>query len=89
MLGTGPDGAAVAVPTGAAVAPEPPAADCGGHPDVDVAPTDAALCDAVVPPPVELVAPPPGEVAVPAGVAVPSVPAPPREFPPVSTVELT
>jgi hypothetical protein len=73
------------------LAPEPPCAepapDCA-HPDVVVAPGEAAVCPAVVPVAEEPLAPP-GELPVLAGVPVPSVPEPPEDCPPVSTVELT
>jgi hypothetical protein len=72
------------------VLPAPPCAVTGfRHPDVAVAAGDAAVRDeVVVPKPNRLVASP-GEVPVPAGVPLPSVPGPPGPFPPVSTFKLT
>ena len=73
------------------LAPEPPcdepAADCA-HPDVVAAPGEAAVLAADVPVAEELLAPP-GEVPVPVGVPLPSVPELPDDCPPVRTVELT
>ena len=65
---------------------EPPAGR--EHPDVAVVPDEPAVRVAAVPVAPELLPPLVG-VPVPVGVPLPSVPEPPDDCPPVSTVELT